>query len=248
MVDRRAVLIGLLSCPVCASLARAADEAHWSYEGTDGPTQWGELDPGFKACSAGTQQSPIDLKGAIKADFGRLELDWKPQAYAIVNNGHTIQANAKPGSFARVAGETYALQQFHFHAPSEHAINGTRTAMEVHFVHAGTGGRYAVVGAFMQSGAANAAFGAIMAAAPRKPGDGALRWPIDPHQLVPAKSDVYRYAGSLTTPPCSEVVDWNVYAHPIEVAAGDIAAFHALYPMNARPLQALDRRFVLIGH
>ena len=248
MVDRRAVLIGLLSCPVCASLARAADEAHWSYEGTDGPTQWGELDPGFKACSAGTQQSPIDLKGAIKADFGRLELDWKPQAYAIVNNGHTIQANAKPGSFARVAGDTYALQQFHFHAPSEHAINGTRTAMEVHFVHAGTGGRYAVVGAFMQSGAANAAFGAIMAAAPRKPGDGALRWPIDPHQLVPAKSDVYRYAGSLTTPPCSEVVDWNVYAHPIEVAAGDIAAFHALYPMNARPLQALDRRFVLIGH
>jgi len=248
MVDRRAVLIGLLSCPVCASLARAADEAHWSYEGTDGPTQWGELDPGFKACSAGTQQSPIDLKGAIKADFGRLELDWKPQAYAIVNNGHTIQANAKPGSFARVAGDTYALQQFHFHAPSEHAINGTRTAMEVHFVHAGTGGRYAVVGAFMQSGAANAAFGAIMAAAPRKPGDGALRRPIDPHQLVPAKSDVYRYAGSLTTPPCSEVVDWNVYAHPIEVAAGDIAAFHALYPMNARPLQALDRRFVLIGH
>ncbi|HYL47972.1 MAG TPA: carbonic anhydrase family protein [Stellaceae bacterium] len=248
MVDRRAVLIGLLSCPVCASLARAADEAHWSYEGTDGPTQWGELDPGFKACSAGTQQSPIDLKGAIKADFGHLELDWKPQAYAIVNNGHTIQANAKPGSFARVAGETYALQQFHFHAPSEHAINGTRTAMEVHFVHAGTGGRYAVVGAFMQSGAANAAFGAIMAAAPRKPGDGALRRPIDPHQLVPAKSDVYRYAGSLTTPPCSEVVDWNVYAHPIEVAAGDIAAFHALYPMNARPLQALDRRFVLIGH
>ena len=248
MVDRRAVLLGLLSCPVCASLARAADEAHWSYEGTDGPTQWGELDPGFKACSAGTQQSPIDLKGAIKADFGRLELDWKPQAYAIVNNGHTIQANAKPGSFARVAGDTYALQQFHFHAPSEHAINGTRTAMEVHFVHAGTGGRYAVVGAFMQSGAANAAFGAIMAAAPRKPGDGALRRPIDPHQLVPAKSDVYRYAGSLTTPPCSEVVDWNVYAHPIEVAAGDIAAFHALYPMNARPLQALDRRFVLIGH
>ena len=247
MVARRAVLLGLLSCPLCASLARAADEGHWSYEGADGPTQWGELDPGFKACSVGTQQSPIDLKGAIKADFGHLELDWKPQAYAIVNDGHTIQANVKPGSFARVAGETYALQQFHFHAPSEHAINGARTAMEVHFIHAGAGGRYAIVSAFMKSGAANAAFGAIMAAAPRSPGDGALRRPIDPHQLVPAKSDIFRYAGSLTMPPCSEVVDWNVYARPIEVAAGDIAAFHALYPMNARPLQPLNRRFVLIG-
>ncbi len=247
MLDRRAVLLGLLSCPICASVVRAAEGPHWSYEGADGPAQWGELDPDFKTCAVGTQQSPIDLKGAIKADFGHLELDWKPQAFALVNDGHTIRANAKTGSFARVAGETYALRQFHFHAPSEHAINGARTAMEVHFVHAGAGGRYAVVGAFMKSGATSAAFGAIMAAAPRSPGDSALRRPIDPRQLVPAKSDVYRYAGSLARPPCSEVVDWNVYARPIEVAAGDIAAFRALYPMNARPLQPLNRRFILIG-
>ncbi|SRR5579875_66877 len=246
MLDRRAVLFGLLSCPVCVSFAQAA-ESHWSYEGADGPAQWGELDPSFKACGAGGQQSPIDLKGAIKAEFGRLRLDWKPQAYALVNNGHTIQANAKPGSFAQVAGETCALEQFHFHAPSEHAIDGARTAMEVHFVHARSGGGYAVVGALMKSGASNAAFGAIMAAAPRAPGEATLRRPIDPRLLVPAKSEVYRYEGSLTTPPCSEVVDWSIFARPIEVAAGDIAAFRALYPMNARPLQARNRRFILLG-
>lgn len=247
MLDRRAMVLGLLSCPVCASLARAAEGASWSYAGNNGPARWGELDPSFKACAAGTEQSPIDLKDAIKADFGRLVLDWKPQAYTVVNNGHTVQANAKPGSFARVAGETYALQQFHFHAPSEHAINGARTAMEVHFVHGRSDGRYAVVGAFMKIGAANATFDAIMTAAPTAPGEGTLRRPVDPHLLIPAKSELYRYLGSLTTPPCSEVVDWNVFVRPVEVAPGDVAAFRALYPMNARPLQPLNRRFVLIG-
>ena len=119
--------------------------------------------------------------------------------------------------------------------------------MEVHFVHAKPNGSYAVIGAFMKSGAANVAFGAIMAAAPRTPGESALRRPVDPRQLVPAKSEIYRYEGSLTTPPCSEVVDWNIFMRPVEVAAGDVAAFRALYPMNARPLQPRNRRFVLIG-
>ena len=95
MLNRRTILLGLLSCPVCASLAHAADGPHWSYEGTEGPAQWGNLDPSFKACAVGTAQSPIDLKDAVKTDFGRVILDWKPQAYALVNNGHTIQANAK---------------------------------------------------------------------------------------------------------------------------------------------------------
>lgn len=247
MRNRRTILLGLLSCPICASLARAADGPAWSYEGADGPAHWGELDPSFRACAVGNAQSPIDLKDAIKADFGRVNIDWKPQAYALVNNGHTIQANAKPGSFVSVANETYALQQFHFHAPSEHAVNGVRTAMEVHFVHAGAGGRYAVIGALMKTGAANPAFGAIIAAAPRTLGETVLRRVIDPHQLIPAKSEIYRYEGSLAAPPCSEVVDWNIFMRPVEVAAGDIAAFRALYPMNARPLQPRNRRFVLIG-
>ena len=247
MLDRRAVLLGLLSCPVCASLARAAEGPHWSFEGADGPAHWGDLDPSFKACAVGSQQSPIDLKNAIKADFGHVDLDWKPQAYAVVNNGHTIQANAKPGSFARVGGETYAMTQFHFHAPSEHAIDGVRTAMEAHFVHAQPSGRLAVIGAFMKAGAANAAFRAVMKAAPRQVGEQTLERPVDPHQLIPAKSAIYRYQGSLTTPPCAEVVDWNIYERPVEVASADITTFRGLYPMNARPFQPLNRRFLLIG-
>ena len=60
-------------CPVCVS-AWSAEPAHapgspphWTYEGQSGPAKWGELSADFKTCSLGTQQTPIDLHGAIKA-------------------------------------------------------------------------------------------------------------------------------------------------------------------------------------
>jgi carbonic anhydrase len=90
-------------------------------------------------------------------------------------------------------------------------------------------------------------FAAIMQVAPRSECETTLDKPLDPRQFLPASRALYRYEGSLTTPPCSEVVDWNVCEQPIEVAAADIAAFKAIFPMNARPLQPVNRRFLLRG-
>lgn len=244
--DRRRLLAGLLACPVCAAVARA-EGPHWEYEQHGGAAKWGELDESYKACSLGTEQSPIDLSSAIKANVDPLKLDWKPQAFEIVNNGHTIQANAAPGSTLTIGKDTYNLVQFHFHSPSEHSIGGKRSTMEAHFVNSQPSGRLAVVGVFMKAGRKNTAFAAIMRVAPRSEGEKALDKPLDPRQLLPASRALYRYKGSLTTPPCSEVVDWNIYEQPIEVAAEDIEAFRAIFPMNARPLQPVNRRFLLRG-
>jgi carbonic anhydrase len=68
---------------------------------------------------------------------------------------------------------------------------------------------------------------------------------INPKGLLPSKRGYYLYSGSLTTPPCDETVDWMVLTDSIQVAEKDIIAFAKLYPMNARPAQKLDRRFVL---
>ena len=68
---------------------------------------------------------------------------------------------------------------------------------------------------------------------------------IDPNGMLPAERSYYDYAGSLTTPPCSETVAWMLLTDPIEVAEADVAAFAKLYPMNARPAQKPNRRFVL---
>jgi carbonic anhydrase len=245
MINRRTLLAGLLACPVCATAARA-DSAHWSYEGHGGPEHWGELEKGFQACAVGTQQSPINLQGAVRAETSGPALSWKSAPFKVVNNGHTIQLDAVgDAGGAEMNGKRYALRQFHFHAPSEHAVNGQRTAMEAHFVHAAEDGGLLVVGVFMVPGAKNDAFATLMAAAPKTAGSAPLSAPLDPTALLPRDRRLYRYEGSLTTPPCSEVVDWNVFAAPVSVAEGDIATFRAIFPMNARPLQAVNRRFLL---
>jgi carbonic anhydrase len=118
--------------------------------------------------------------------------------------------------------------------------------MEVHFVHANAANALAVVAVLMIAGKANAVFNKVVSTMPGQEGppvkaDAA----IDPGGLLPVKRAYYRYSGSLTTPPCSETVDWLVLADPISVADDDMARFAKLFPMNARPVQKLNRRFVL---
>lgn len=241
-VTRRFFLAGLASCPLCAGLARGKEGAHWSY---DDPQGWGAHDPSARACAVGDAQSPIDLAGAAKAEIEAPALSWKAQAFRIANNGHTIQAIAAPGGSARLENREFAFQQFHFHTPSEHAIDGARFAMEAHFVHGSDDGGLLVLGVFLKAGASNRAFATIMAAAPQTEGERRLGKAIDASALLPNDRRLFRYHGSLTSPPCSETVAWNVFQQPVEVAAADIASFKKLFPMNARPLQPRRERALL---
>src|SRR5215471_21755900 len=131
-VERRRILLGLALCPLCAAAARA-ESAHWSYDGEGAPDKWGTLENDFRACSVGSEQSPIDLKDAASAEIPSVSIDWKARPYQVANNGHTIQLDASPGDSLTLEGWVYEFKQFHFHTPSEHALAGERFAMEVHF-------------------------------------------------------------------------------------------------------------------
>lgn len=248
-MDRRnllKMLAGLAVCPVCTNTGFAAEGAHWSYEGTGGPARWGDLDAANKACSLGSQQSPIDIRSTIKSQLPALKLAWGKTADTIVNNGHTIQLNFAEGSTLKLGDVTYKLLQVHFHRPSEHLIGGKSFPMEAHFVHRADSGGLAVVGVMFSEGKPNATFGKIIATMPAKEGPAVKAdAAINPNGMLPPKLGYYRYPGSLTTPPCSEVVEWLVLSTPIQVAAADVAGFAKLYPMNARPAQRDNRRYVL---
>jgi carbonic anhydrase len=68
------VLAGLAACPVCGFGLFAAEGAHWSYEGAQGPSHWGELDAGSLVCSTGSQQSPIDIQTTVRAELPALKI------------------------------------------------------------------------------------------------------------------------------------------------------------------------------
>ncbi len=218
----------------------------WSYGGAAGPEHWGDVDPGFKACAIGAEQSPIDLaRRTVTASGDRITINWHPGAFKVVNNGHTIEAEAPAGSTVTIGGHQLELKQFHFHLPSEHVADGKHAAMEVHFVHKDAEGKAAVIGVLIRPGAANPLFHAVMAAAPASPDAPEHEISADPRGLLPHALARFRYEGSLTTPPCSEVVDWQVLATPVTASAADIAKFRALIGENARPVQPIGRRFVL---
>ena len=232
-----------------AEPAEAAQPAtapvHFTYEGEEGPEHWAEHSP---AC-AGSDQSPIDISGAEPQDLTNLVFNYQPSGITIRNNGHTVQVDYDPGSTLELDGQTYALAQFHFHAPSEHTIDGQAAAAELHLVHVNDDGQQpvkpkVVVGVLIQVGADNPALSAVwdnQYAANATP--QAVDGTVNAADLLPAVQTRFRYPGSLTTPPCTEGIDWNVMTEPIEMSQAQLDAFTALFESHTnRPVQQLNDR------
>lgn len=222
----------------------AGHEVHWAYEGETGTDHWGALDPSFEVCASGVQQSPVDLTGTVPADGDGLDIQWQSAEGEVVDNGHTIQVNMPDAGGIVLEGRSFSLLQFHFHLPSEHALEGDRSAMEVHFVHQAEEGDLAVIGVFMDVGEGAPVVQSIWDVIPEPGASSTAVADLDPRAFLPEGSGYLRYAGSLTTPPCSEIVSWVVMAESMSVSQAQVDAFGARYPMNARPVQPLNERSI----
>jgi carbonic anhydrase len=225
--------------------AGAPEAPHWDYEHED---KWSETFADAYACARGSRQSPLDLKSAPLVDEPDLLTHYKAGLGRIFNNGHTIEISVEPGSFMTLDDERFELLQAHFHHPSEHAIDGERYAMEVHFVHRKEAGALAVVGVMLREGVNNPQLARLWAAAPKKVGkEHEATVDFDPNAFLPEDRVHFQYDGSLTTPPCTEGVTWLVLRQPIDASPRQVAAFRALEARNARSLQARNGRMITEG-
>jgi carbonic anhydrase len=150
------------------------------------------------------------------------------------NTGHSIQFTPDiKGASTITYHDTYDLQQVHMHwgrkdrEGSEHLIDGIASEMEIHFVHTKRGGR--------KSDPAYHAVIAVLAEVDYVDKCGPWQM-LDPSRfsqhtrsvrlnnfrfdsLLPKKKGYYYYQGSLTTPPCTENVQWFVMKNKIRVPA-----------------------------
>lgn len=231
----------LISTPVLAAFGSPL----WSYGGSENPTQWGKLSNDFALCELGRDQSPINIKNTVEDSPAKIDFDYKPSPLVVVNNGHTIQVNYAQGSTVTINGKKYALLQFHFHTPSEHNINDKASPMELHLVHRNEAGQLAVVGVMLNQGIANPLIAEIWK---QIPDIGATNTVsdrlINASNLLPSKKSYFSYMGSLTTPPCSEGVSWNLFLEPITVSKEQVEIFAKIYQVDARPLQPINDRTV----
>jgi len=217
----------------------------WSYSGDTGPANWGSLSPDFAACEA-TSQTPIDIVDPASATSPDPIINYSKGAVEQFNNGHSVEATAAEGNSITVDGAKSALLQMHFHAKSEHTIDGKHSPVEVHFVHKSDDGTLTVIGVMLEEGSAtNAAWSPFVKAIGTPEGTTAKTtydWPA----MLPASLKSVRYSGSLTTPPCSEGVNWLVMDAPVTLSKAQIDSITAVYDHNYRPVQPQNGREVVV--
>ena len=231
----------LVAVAVALAGLTAAAQGEFKYFGPSGPSFWAKLDPGWAACGRGTMQSPVDFRNAT-LHHQPLTVAYTPTEGRIFNNEHTIEIESEGHDLLKLDGVDYRLQQFHFHALSEHTIEGRGTDMELHLVHRSDAGVNAVVAVLLTRGKTSGALAPILAQLPDDHGvKHRLAATFDPAAFLPANRDYYRYEGSLTTPPCTEGVHWIVLRTPMSVSSEDLAQFAERIHLNARPVQRVSR-------
>ncbi|MFE1591229.1 carbonic anhydrase [Nocardia sp. NPDC058705] len=251
VVNRRSALVALalLAAAGCGGSV-VAGEPHWDYD-AEGPDHWADLDRGYATCRAGHAQSPIALDGPTEIHpTDHIEVDYRPvPAVSLLNNGHTIQASvpAESGNAIVVDRTRFTLTQFHFHLPSEHTVDGTETAMELHLVHAAASGRLAVLAVLLRADKEPSPLSRVLTASPTHPGRTEAVTAVDPRGFVPTDLAQFRYQGSLTTPPCTEGVEWIVFRHSAPVSVTDVDNYRALFPHSNRPTQPRYGRPVILA-
>lgn len=221
----------------------------WGYEGEVGPAHWAALDPAFAECGTGQQQSPIDLVRDLAtpdpAAVPPVTYEYQPASYEVADIGHTIQASTGSGGGVSIGGEFYELLQAHVHAPSEHALDGQRTDLSVHLVHQNAAGELAVVGLFVEPGEATSGVDTLFAELPAEDQPVSVA-DVDASTLLPDDRTVYRYDGSLTTPPCTEGVQWLVLPDVVTASPAVVDTLAEAVEGTARPLQPVNDRDVVL--
>jgi carbonic anhydrase len=175
-----------------------------------------------------------------------LDFSYEDTQLRVINNGHTIQVDYEPGSSLFLADEDQRVLQFHFHTPSENVVDGVSYPMEMHIVHANTAGALTVIAVFIREGKANETFAAIINNAPLHEGEYISAKLINVDALLPEGiENLYNFTGSLTTPPCSEGVNWLVMKNSITFSAEQIKAFENIVFINNRPVQNINARIII---
>jgi carbonic anhydrase len=258
----------LFSFPLQAKLNDSGATVPWSYTGNLGPLRWGQLDPRFLLCAAGSSQSPINIGAKyqripyqlsvnysksplIMEEDGETELTID-RVETLVNMGHGVQVNFHGNAADTITyhSNPYQLIQFHFHSPSETLWHGQSFPLEIHLVHQGRNGKVLVIAVFVSAGKENPTLTKIIRHLPLKAGKEEifLGEKINPIDLLPINKIYYSYMGSLTTPPCTENIQWLVMPNVITATPAQIARLRsAIGGSNARPVQPVNNRIIYLA-
>jgi carbonic anhydrase len=236
----------IVTTTLATAQTSATANTPWEYSGNRGALNWGKLDPAYKTCSQGDQQSPIDIRGAhLNKALQPIEFHYITGSVTLENDGHTIVVHVNPGSYMIAGGVRYELQQYEFHHPTEHAVQGKLTEMDVDLLHKSADGKVAIIAVRLveDRDKPNAVLAMLWPHLPTTAGKTAkVTEMVNAGGLLPSDRGYWTYMGSLTRPPCTEGVRWFVFENEITLGREQLRAFTAIFKMNSRPLQGMHGR------
>lgn len=217
----------------------------WAYAGDGAPEHWAQLRPEYRLCAEGRRQSPIDVRETVAVDLPALEFDYQPSLFRLTDRGHSLHL-AVGENRLRLLGHSYLLLEAVFHQPGEVAVRGELAPMAIHLLHRADDGRLLTVVVPLTAGAENPVLQTVLNHLPleRHQSVEPPETPIDLRDILPAARGYATFMGSLSTPPCTEGVQWVVLQQAVTVSAEQLAIFARRYPNNARPLQPAHGRLI----
>lgn len=253
----------------------------FSYDGTHGPSHWPEEYQsciGKHQSPINIEEHNVKSISLTKLNFKGLNI---PRSSFITNNGHTVMIRVNESESATVSGgplgnDSYVFEQLHFHwgennyEGSENLINNHSFAMELHAVFYKQEYKtmseainhpdgLAVFAYFYEAtDKKNPTYDPIVEVLPNVEMVGSKHDLVEPllleHLLVPNALTIqnyYTYNGSLTTPPCFEIVTWIDFKDPQLLSHEQLPAFRNVRTSdgnklthNFRPVQPLADRLV----
>lgn len=254
----------------------------WTYTGRYGVEFWSERYPscgGWKQSPINIDTSLV----LFRDDIPRLHLHHyqyiTDSNTRLINNGRTLEmkfqdnGHKPPTLFGGPLREKYTLIGGHFHwgandcMGSEHTINGIRFPIDLHLVHQTRGPRNQLAVTAFQFEVVehdNHALAPITSQVEYLIESGSSTSPLTGFyhfnllsllSPVLSLSGYFTYSGSLTTPPCSEIVTWIVFQDAIKISRYQLEMFRKLWDENGdnivnnfRNVQPLFNRSVLYSY
>uniref|UniRef100_A0A3Q3N2U7 protein-tyrosine-phosphatase n=1 Tax=Mastacembelus armatus TaxID=205130 RepID=A0A3Q3N2U7_9TELE len=234
-----------------------------------GPRGWAAL---FPECAA-KNQSPVDIadeQALVSEEYQELVLEKfnteSSNHTTMKNTGKTVAILLKDDYFVRGAGlpGRFKADKMEFHwgqsngsAGSEHSISGRRFPVEMQ-IYLYNSDDFDSLSAAIKERRIIAAMAVFFEVRTGLEKETNLRSFILRDLLPSSVNSYYRYTGSLTTPPCSKVVEWIVFSRPVYLSHSQLEAFYSIFTTeqqdhvksveylrnNFRPLQDLDNRKV----